>query len=487
MTQSNPEEKLSLIFEHYAKKQPDQIIALPQSGSYRQYYRLISGDLSIIGAYNEDKAENLAFVAFTKHFLEKGLPVPKLLAEDLDNNIYLLQDLGDTILLNALQKLGFPNEVTADAIDLYKKVLRELPRFQTTGSEGLDFSLCYPRNAFDRQSMMWDLNYFKYYFLKLAKVPFNEQSLENDFDTLVDFLLSADSNYFLYRDFQSRNVMLVNNTPYFIDYQGGRKGSLHYDVASLLFEAKTQLTPNVREELLDYYISELSHYVPVTREKFMVHFYGFVFIRLMQAMGAYGFRGLYEKKELFLQSIPPALNHLEWLLENVKLPVHLPELTKVLEYLVTSDYVRHLSKKHLQLTVTINSFSYRRGIPADESANGGGFVFDCRAIHNPGRYDKYKQLTGLDNAVQEFFNAETEMSDFLDHVTALVNTSIGRYQERGFTSLMVSFGCTGGQHRSVFAAETLYKQLCNHLKYKDVVVKLRHRELEMKNSSFLTL
>lgn len=486
MSLSGPEKKLFMLFEAFAHKQPDQIIALPQSGSYRQYFRIKYGNESCIGAYNEDKAENIAFISFTKHFLSKKLPVPQILAEDLNNDVYLLEDLGDTMLLDDLQDLGFPNEVSKSAIDLYKKVLQQLPRFQIRGSEGLDYSVCYPRSAFDRQSMMWDLNYFKYYFLKLAKVPFNEQNLENDFNTLVDYLLTAESNYFLYRDFQSRNIMLVKNTPFFIDYQGGRKGPLHYDVASILFEAKTHVPPNVREELLDYYMDELARYIPVNKQAFMYHFYGFSYIRLMQAMGAYGFRGLYEKKELFLQSIPPALNNLEWMLENVKLPVQLPELTKVWEYLVESEYIRHLAKKHLELTVTVNSFSYRRGIPSDESANGGGFVFDCRSIHNPGRYDKYKQLTGLDKPVQDFFNAENEMKDFLEHVNGLVDNSVERYQQRGFTSLMVSFGCTGGQHRSVFAAETLYQRLNKQLKDKGVVVKLRHRELEMKNSSLIT-
>jgi hypothetical protein len=325
---------------------------------------------------------------------------------------------------------------------------------------------------------MWDLNYFKYYFLKLAKVPFNEQALENDFNTLVDFLLTADCNYFLYRDFQSRNVMMVGDKPYFIDYQGGRKGSLHYDIASILFEAKTSIPAGMREELLDHYISSLNQYVTISKADFLNHFYGYVYIRLMQAMGAYGFRGLYEKKELFLQSIPHALNHLEWLMSHIKLPIELPELTKVWEYLVESDYIRQLAKNHLLLTVTINSFSYRRGIPTDESSNGGGFVFDCRSVHNPGRYEEYKTLTGKDEPVQIFFRKEPEMDDFLKDVFSLVDRSVEKYQERGFTSLMVNFGCTGGQHRSVYAAEMLY----NHLKHKfnsnDIALKLRHREQE---------
>ena len=474
-----PEERIGNLFQQHSQRLPDQIIKLPPSGSYRQYYRIISNGLSTIGAFNEDRAENIAFLSFTKHFYKKGLPVPQPLAEDLDNHVYLIQDLGDTTLLSYIQNLNYPQEVHTSIVDTYKQILLQLPRFQVLGNEGLDYSLCHPRHSFDRQSMMWDLNYFKYYFLKLAKVPFNEQELENDFNVFVDFLLTADCNYFLYRDFQSRNVMMLDGKPYFIDYQGGRKGALQYDIASMLFEAKTSLPANVREELLEFYLSSLNNYLPISQEDFMHHYYGYVYIRLMQAMGAYGFRGLYEKKELFLQSIPPALNNLEWLLSHVKLPVQLPELMRVWEYLTESDYIRQLAKNHLLLTITINSFSYRRSIPTDESANGGGFVFDCRAVHNPGRYDKYKDLTGKDKPVQEFLRKEPEMNEFLEAVYKLVDRSVEKYLERGFTSLMVNFGCTGGQHRSVYAAEMLSKHLSQKSKEKNLVVNLRHRELEM--------
>ncbi len=475
-----PEERIGNLFQQHSQSLPDQIIKLPPSGSYRQYYRIISNGQSTIGAYNEDRAENIAFLSFTKHFYKKGLPVPQPLFEDLDNHVYLIQDLGDTTLLNYIQNMNYPREIHTSVVDTYKQILQQLPRFQVLGNEGLDYSLCHPRHSFDRQSMMWDLNYFKYYFLKLAKVPFNEQELENDFNVFVDFLLTADCNYFLYRDFQSRNVMMLDDEPYFIDYQGGRKGALHYDIASMLFEAKTSLPANVREELLEYYLSSLNSYLPISQEDFMRHYYGYVYIRLMQAMGAYGFRGLYEKKELFLQSIPPALNNLEWLLSHVKLPLQLPELMRVWEYLTESDYIRQLAKNNLLLTVTINSFSYRRSIPTDESANGGGFVFDCRAVHNPGRYDEYKDLTGKDKAVQEFLRKEPEMNEFLEAVYKLVDRSVEKYLERGFTSLLVNFGCTGGQHRSVYAAEMLNKHLSQKFKEKDLVVKLGHRELEMK-------
>jgi len=477
-----PEERLETLFHQYKNKKPDFIVKLPQSGSYRQYYRITCDKKSYIGAFNEDKAENVAFITFTKHFIAKELSVPKLLAEDLDNSVYLLEDLGDMTLLAYIQQLNYPREIKPEVIASYKTVLSQLPRFQVLGTDGLDYSLSYPRHAFDRQSMMWDLNYFKYYFLKLAKVPFNEQELENDFNTFVDFLLSADCNYFLYRDFQSRNVMMVDATPHFIDYQGGRKGALHYDLASILFEAKTGIPADLREELIDHYLSALNQYVTISKDDFLKHFYGYVYIRLMQAMGAYGFRGLYEKKELFLQSIPLSLNHLDWLLVHVQLPVELPELTRVWEYLTESDYIRQLAKNNLLLMININSFSYRRGIPSDESSNGGGFVFDCRSIHNPGRYEEYKTLTGKDEPVRNFFNKENEMGDFLKHVISLVDKSVDKYLERGFTNLMINLGCTGGQHRSVFAAETLYKHLAEKYNSHDIALKLRHREMEMRGT-----
>ncbi len=476
-----PEKSLNELFHQYSKNVADKIEKLPPSGSYREYYRLFFGGNSIIGVYNEDRAENIAFLAFTKHFYENGLSVPNVLAENLDEHVYLLDDLGDTALLTYIQQLNYPREVKPEVINTYKQVLSELPRFQVIGGKNIDYSLSYPRHAFDQQSMMWDLNYFKYYFLKLAKVPFNEQLLENDFITLVDFLLTADCNYFLYRDFQSRNVMIKDNKPYFIDYQGGRKGALHYDVASILFEAKTSLPAHIREELLDHYILALNLYLPISKEKFMHHFYGYVYIRLMQAMGAYGFRGLYEKKEIFLQSIPLALNHLKWILANIYLPIQLPELTKVLEFLTNSDYIRQLAKNHLLLTVQINSFSYKRGVPVDDSSNGGGFVFDCRSVHNPGRYEQYKAFSGRDETVQQFFRNECEMTDFLEHVFALIDRSVEKYLERGFTSLMVNFGCTGGQHRSVYSAEMLNKHLTAKFLDQNVHIKLRHREIEMKS------
>lgn len=480
MNEKKKIEIFSTLFMEKFGLPPVTVDKLPPSGSYREYYRLSNGKVSAMAAFNQDRKENDAFVYLTRHFHSKGLPVPELYGERLDNDIYLLEDLGDNMLLSFMEQQNYYKYgVNSEIMNAYKQTLEQLPRFQVEGTQNLDYSVCYPRYAFDRQSMMWDLNYFKYYFLKLARVPFNEQLLEDDFNALCDHLLSADCNYFLYRDFQSRNIMWKNNSPYFIDYQGGRRGSLHYDIGSILFEAKTHLPAYVREELLDHYIVALQKHLDISREKFMEHYYGYVYIRMMQAMGAYGFRGLYEKKPLFLQSIPPVLSHLAWLVDNVELPIKVPELTKVWRTLVDSDYLMTIAKAHFYLTININSFSYRRGIPIDESANGGGFVFDCRSIHNPGKYEQYKNLTGTDNEVIDFLNKESELTAFLNDVYSITDRSVEKYLERSFTNLMVNFGCTGGIHRSVYAAEMLKKHIIEKYNKKNVIVNVRHRELEM--------
>ncbi len=319
------------IVKNYLGKEAEEIIPLPESGSYRKYFRIISENHSVVAVYNEDLKENIAFLSFTEHFLKFDLPVPKILAQDLDDNVYLLEDLGDDTLFSLLLEKRTSEKFPEEIVALYKKTLDYLPLLQVTASKDFDYSLCYPRPAFDKQSMFWDLNYFKYYFLKLAKIPFDEQKLENDFHTFADYLLTADTDYFLYRDFQSRNVMIRNGEPYFIDYQGGRKGALQYDLASLLFDAKADLPHSLRAELLDYYIANLKKMIPVDEVKFKQYFFGYTLIRILQAMGAFGFRGFYEKKEHFLQSIPFALDNLDWLLRNVEFPVeinHLPELLK---------------------------------------------------------------------------------------------------------------------------------------------------------------
>lgn len=472
------QELLTHLFENWSGEKAESYIQLPQSGSYREYYRIKSKNKSALGVFNTDKKENIAFLTFSKHFKSLELPVPKIYEEDEKNDIYLEEDLGDTTLFSFLTENRKGEEFPIELINTYKKVIEILPEFQVVASKNLNYQVCYPRSSFDKQSMMWDLNYFKYYFLKLAKVPFDEQSLEHDFNTFTEYLLQADCNYFLYRDFQSRNIMLVEGNPYFIDYQGGRKGSLHYDLGSLLFDAKADIPQSVRIELLDYYMSVIKKYVPINEDEFKQHFYGYVLIRILQAMGAYGFRGFYEKKEHFLKSIPFALENLNWLLHTIKFPIEIRTLINVLEKMVLSKELQKIGepKRPLyKLTVSVNSFSYKKGIPSDESGNGGGFVFDCRAIHNPGRYDKYAELTGKDEEVKQFLIKESEMEIFLKNVFALVDRTIEVYLKRRFTNLMVNFGCTGGQHRSVFAAEALAKHLNEKF---DINVKLRHLSLE---------
>jgi hypothetical protein len=388
---------------------------------------------------------------------------------------------------------AFPQEI----MEIYKKSIAWLPAFQIKASKVLDYSFCYPRAAFDRQSMMWDLNYFKYYFLKLAKIPFDEQALEDDFNSLCDLLLKADGGFFLYRDFQSRNIMVVNGEPWFIDYQGGRKGALQYDVASLLTDGKADIPMSVRTELLQHYLDKLEVVYPVDRDKFMQSFYGFTLIRILQALGAYGFRGYYENKTHFLLSIPFALRNLRYLRANDLIGFGLDTLMSVIDMMVgspelyikqpmetnahknninnelTNDIVADICKK--SLTVTIRSFSYKKAIPADPSGNGGGFVFDCRALPNPGRFDEFKQLNGKDQPVIDFLKMEPAVSEFLKNACSLVDQSVKTYIERGFEHLMVSFGCTGGQHRSVYCAEELAKYLKD--KY-PITIRLHHVEQE---------
>ncbi len=471
----NTTEKNEIIelFENQFNEKVELFEMLPPSGSYREYCRLKNSNRSVIGALNSDVKENTAFLSFTNHFQKIGLPVPEVYAVSSDLKKYLQEDLGDTTLFDFLSTTredeGFSENIVAE----YKKVLKELPRIQIRGGKELDYSVCYPRAAFDKQSMMWDLNYFKYYFLKLAKIHFDEQALEDDFQVFTDYLLSADSGFFLYRDFQSRNVMLKDDEVFFIDYQGGRQGALQYDLASLLYDGKADIPQSVRKQLFDFYLNELRKYFTVNEAEFTAYFKGFVLIRIMQAMGAYGFRGFYEKKEHFLKSIPYALKNLEFLLKDVNLPVEIPELLNVLEQLIHSEFLKEIGQEKSNLTVTVTSFSYKKGLPVDPSGNGGGHVFDCRAINNPGRYPEYKELTGRDLPVQEFLEQKSEIGLFLNAVKILVDQSVKVYLERDFTNLSVSFGCTGGQHRSVYSAEKIATYLQNNYPVNVVLV---HRE-----------
>jgi aminoglycoside/choline kinase family phosphotransferase len=444
-------------------------------GSGRKIIRLSGGGKNAIGILYGVREENAAFLEFSRHFRKHGLPVPEIYGEDLDHGAYLEEDLGDTSLFEFLSKNRQGENIASQVVETYRQTISTLPRFQVEASRDLNYKVCYPRGSFDRQSISWDLNYFKYYFLRLAGIPFSEQALEHDFSRLTKFLLSAPRDYFLYRDFQSRNIMLPGGHPYFLDYQGGRKGALQYDVASLLYDAKADLPPDLRQQLLDHYLVALQGFVDVKRDEFMQHYYAYVYIRIMQALGAYGFRGFYERKIHFLQSVPYALKNLRWLLHNVTLPIALPTLLEAFHSMLASEKLRSLATDADNLVVRIFSFSFHRGLPKDESGNGGGFVFDGRSLPNPGRDERYKSLTGKDTPVIDYLNQQESVHQFLASVMSLVDASVSNFQQRGFKNLMISFGCTGGQHRSVYLAENVAKRLRGRT---GVEVVVSHRELD---------
>jgi aminoglycoside/choline kinase family phosphotransferase len=472
---------LKELFERHFGTPVERVQALQGElgASGRKIVRLANGEHRAIGILYGVREENTAFVEFSRHFRRHGLPVPEIYAEDLNRGAYLEEDFGDTTLFEFLSKNREGETISPQVIEAYRRVVAVLPRFQIEAGRDLNYAVCYPRGVFDAQSIAWDLNYFKYYFLKLAGIPFNEQALEDDFSRLTKFLLSADANYFLYRDFQSRNVMLRDGEPFFVDYQGGRKGALQYDIASLLYDAKADLPPELRQELLELYIERVQDFIPLERSAFMRHYYAYVYVRIMQALGAYGFRGFYERKVHFLQSVPYALKNLRWLQRHAKLPIALPMLMDAFAKIVESEKLQGLDAKFKgpgqRLKVSIFSFSFGRGVPKDDTGHGGGFVFDARAVPNPGRKTEYKALTGKDAPVIEYLNQQESAHQFLASATALVDASVNTYLCRGFTSLSVSFGCTGGQHRSVYFAEQLAKHL-GERNGVDVVV--RHLELE---------
>ena len=444
-------------------------------GSGRKIIRLSNERSSAIGILYGVREENAAFLEFSRHFRKHGLPVPQIYGQDLDHGAYLEEDLGGTTLFEFLSKNRSGENIALPVTEAYRKVVAVLPRFQVEAGRDLDYTVCYPISSFDRQSVAWDLNYFKYYFLRLAGIPFNEQALENDFSRLTDFLLTADRDYFLYRDFQSRNIMLQDGQPFFVDYQGGRKGALQYDIASLLFDAKADLPPELRQDLLNHYLEALGHYVKLGRDAFMHHYYAYVYVRILQALGAYGFRGFYERKAHFLQSVPYAMKNVRWLLHHVELPIALPTLIGAFQSMLASEKLLGLANEAENLVVRIFSFSFHRGLPKDESGHGGGFVFDGRSLPNPGREARFKPLTGKDTPVIDYLNQQESVHQFLASVMSLVDASVDSYRQRGFKNLMVSFGCTGGQHRSVYLAE----QLAKHFRSSNgVEVEVRHLELE---------
>jgi aminoglycoside/choline kinase family phosphotransferase len=464
-------QQLKQLFKKFKGQEPEEIIPLPPSGSNRQYFRLVQGDFSAVAAYNPDRIENEAFLYISEKLRGADVNVPKIYITNLDKHIYLQEDLGDIDLFKLVD--ADRHHQKTDYLNWYKKVIAQMPAIQYTASRNFDFSKCFPREAFDKQSILWDLNYFKYHFLKLAYTPFHEQKLEDDFHKLADFLMEASSDFFLFRDFQSRNVMIFDDQPYFIDYQGGRRGALQYDLASLVFEAKTALPVETREKLIELYIDTFSEFKFFDRKAFLKYFPAFVLVRSLQAFGAYGYRGYFERKPHFLQSIPPAIQNLHWLLDNYELGIDVPHLRETLYRMVSIPAFNELPVSLNKLTVTIQSFSYKKGIPDDFTGNGGGFVFDCRALPNPGRLYEYRNLTGMDAPVRNYLKDKPEVLSFLEHSNQLILASVDEYVRRGFEHLMVSFGCTGGQHRSVYCADSIHKALSIR---GDIELILRHRE-----------
>jgi aminoglycoside/choline kinase family phosphotransferase len=470
-------EILNQLFEERFRTSAESVLPIQGQlgGSGRNIFRLVNGRHTAIGVIYGVREENIAFLEFSKHFHRHGLPVPEIYGQDLSRDAYLEEDLGDVTLFESLSQNRSGDSISPQVVAAYRSAVAVLPRFQVVAGRDLDYSVCYPRDSFDRQSIAWDLNYFKYYFLRLAGVSFNEQALEDDFARLTDFLLSANRDYFLYRDFQSRNIMLRDGQPFFVDYQGGRRGALHYDIASLLYDAKADLPPDLRRQLLDHYLDNLSQYSDLTRDAFMHHFYAYVYVRIMQAMGAYGYRGFFERKAHFLQSVPYALKNVRWLLHNIELPIKVPTLLAAFKSMLSSERLSGLASETENLVVRVFSFSFHQGMPKDESGNGGGFVFDARGLPNPGREERFKTLTGKDASVIDYLIQHESVHQFLGNVMALVDASVSGYQNRGFKNLMVSFGCTGGQHRSVYLAE----QLAKHLRARPgVEVAVQHLALE---------
>ena len=497
---------LESLFKHYTGAAPVSCEALTGSASHRRYFRLTGPDgRTLIGVEGTDADENRAFLTIDRHFASKGINVPKVVAED--GLCYLQEDLGSTVLYDALASGRASGKYSEDEVALLRKTVAALPKIQVEGARGLDWSVCYPQPSFDARMVDFDLNYFKYDFLKLSGLEFNEVKLQDEFDRLREDLLAEYSDTFMYRDFNARNVMLVDGEPWFIDFQGGRRGPVYYDVASFLWQARARYPESLREELLQTYLEALRAYGPVDEAHFRSRLRLFILFRMLQVLGCYGYRGLWEGKKPFIDSIPPALEivksflpfadypYLSEVLASLSAPhpsegVLFPEPSAIRDCSVpptasggplplmwprvaTGSGNNTPSDSSSALTVTVDSFSFKKGIPEDTSGNGGGYVFDCRSVHNPGKYERFKQLTGLDKPVIDFLEEDGEILRFLDNVYSLVDAHVERFLQRGFTHLQVSFGCTGGQHRSAYSAQ----HLAGHLVAKyPVKVHLIHRE-----------
>lgn len=464
-------EILKQLYRDYTGHEVEVCRLFTPAGSPRRYYRLGTAEHTVVGVVGTAQGENEAFIAIAQQMRSKGLPVPEVYAVSADGMRYLQEDLGDTSLFDLIAEAhGRGGYDDADMV-LLRQVMRLLPDVQWRTAEGFDFACCYPSAELNRRGIQWDLHYFKYCFLKATGLEFEEERLEDDFDRMADMLLQSREETFMYRDFQSRNIMIHGGKPWLIDFQGGRRGPVEYDLVSFLWQARARFTPEMRRQLVEEYLRSARRYRSFDEEVFEQRLQRFVLFRTLQVLGAYGYRGYFEHKAHFVQSIPMAIDNLRALLAENDF-ADMPYLVDLLRRMIALPLFEP-SEEASELTVRITSFSYKRGIPDDASGNGGGFVFDCRAIHNPGRYDEYKQLTGMDEPVINFLDKEEAMQDFLEHVYGIVDYSVEKYRSRGFKNLMVNFGCTGGQHRSVYSAE----HLAAHLREKfGVKVILTHRE-----------
>jgi len=471
-------EEIEKLFHQYIHEEITNIDILPQSGSERHYYRIYTAGKTYIATYGANLKENESFIYFSTHFKKKDLPVPEIYCINGDRHIYIQEDFGTVSLLNVLEEKGFVPGV----YDLYKKSLQQLVLLQVKGHEGLNYKNCLTNTAFGKQAIMADLLYFKYYFLDALRRPYDKQKLLDDFEALSNYLSHTEYKYFMFRDFQSRNIMVTPPIQggsgwdvHFIDYQGGMKGAPQYDVASLLWQARANLPDDWKQHLLEDYIEAFEQAVGETTDKdtFRSQYNGYVLIRLLQVLGAYGFRGLFERKAHFLTSIPLALQNLKWFVYNQNVGIAVPEFKKILELCISDEVIQEFTPiqatAETPLVISVNSFSYKKGIPADITENGGGYVFDMRGILNPGRIDVYKTQSGLDKPVKDFLEQQTDMPVFLNGVFSVIDISVTDYIKRGFASLMINFGCTGGQHRSVYAAEALARHLRNKFKVKIIL------------------
>ncbi len=471
-------DRLAELYQQKFGRAPNSIVALRSNGSDRKIYRVVAEEHTVIGILGVDYHENAAFLEFSKHFRKFGLRVPEIYIEDPEGSAYLEEDFGDVTLFDWMMDIREQHDFNDTIKNMYREVVEYLPKFQIESGLSIDYSFCYQHQEFGEDSMHWDLHYFKRHFINyFYKKKVNHTELDKDFNKLIKFLLQEDRKYFLYRDFQSRNIMIKKGMPHFIDYQSGRKGALQYDLGSLLYDAKANLPEEFREELIETYLEQAKQMTRINPKRFKKYFYGFVLIRIMQAFGAYGYLSAVKGKTHFFKSVPFAIKNLEILLnKNIEILNQLPTLKEIFANLIEDSYLREFEDKK-KLVVRINSFGFhKRGIPKDSSGNNGGFVFDCRFLPNPGREEKYKTLTGKDTEVTAYFSDYKIVNDFLEHVFKIVDYTVDNYQSRSFSDLMISFGCTGGRHRSVFCAE----RLAEYLKKKGVQVKVMHNELEKK-------